>query len=326
MTQQWIRKVRLVVGNGSEGIDCSDMRIRFMVRTQDSQTPWHADITITNLSNATANKIRKEYHEVYLEAGYQGNSAEIFRGEILQVRGPGRESPTDTYLNILASASQKAHSYAVVNKTLAAGHTFRDQVDACLEALKPYGVTAGYITDLGSTKMPRGRAMFGMARNQLRSICMSVGAACFIDGKKLNIVKYGESLPGNATVINSETGMIGMPIQTIEGVEARCLLNPRLKVTSLVKIDEASIQKAKLAVDQVTGTAIASNGAYGNSLQQNMLDFNIDPDGTYKILQVTHIGDTRGTEFYTDVLCRSYAHGTSPAAGARGLADPSGSN
>ena len=47
----------------------------------------------------------------------------IRRGEteIVQVRGPGRESPTDTYLNIQAAASPDAHGYAVVNKTLAAG-------------------------------------------------------------------------------------------------------------------------------------------------------------------------------------------------------------
>lgn len=318
MTEQWIRKVRLVVGNGSEGIDCSEMRIRFMVKTQDTQTPWQADITISNLSSATANKIRKEYTEVFLEAGYQSNSAEIFRGKILQVRGPARESPTDTYLNILAASSPDAHSYAVVNKTLAAGHSFRDQVDACLEAMKPYGITAGYIADLGSAKMPRGRAMFGMARNQLRAICMSVGAACFVEGTKLNIVKYKDALPGDAVVINSDTGMIGMPVQTIEGVEARCLLNPRLKVNGLVKINEASIQKAKLPIDNATA------GAGGQSLQKTILDRNIDADGTYKILQLVHSGDTRGTEFYTDMICASYNNGISPAAAARGLGDVSG--
>ena len=321
MTRQWIRKVRLVVGNGSQGIDLSGLRIRFMVRTQDTQTPWQADITITNLSNATANKIRKEYKEVYLEAGYEdGGSEEIFRGKVVQVRGPGRENPTDTYLNIQAAASPDAHAYAVVNKTLAKGHTFKDQVDACLEALKPYGVVAGHIADLGNVKMPRGRAMFGMARNHLRAICMSVGAACFIDGNKLNIVKYKDALPGGVIVINSDTGMIGMPAQTIEGVEARCLLNPKIKVNGLIKIDEASIQMSKITVDNATAAA------GGQSTQKSLLDRNIDADGIYKVLQLTHIGDTRGTEFYTDMLCASYNNGVSIAASARGLGDTSGGN
>lgn len=314
MTQQWLRKVRLVVGNGSEGIDCSDLRIRFVVRKAEIGFPEYADITITNLSSATANKIRNEYKEVYLEAGYEGNSAEIFRGEVVQVRGPGRESPTDTYLNIIATASQRAHSYAVVNKTLAAGHTFKDQVDAVLEAMKPFGVTAGYITDLGSTKMPRGRAMFGMARNQLRAICGSVGAAWFISGDKLNIVKYGETLPGDAVVLNSETGLIGMPVQTIEGVEARCLINPRLKVDGKVQINEASIQKAKYIVD--------NQNSY--EVQRSQLDLNISADGIYKIIFLTFSGDTRGTEFYADMTCMP-ANGAVPVAAAqRYLPNPIG--
>jgi len=314
MTRQWLRKVRLVVGNGADGIDCSDLRIRFAVRKAEVGYPEQADITVTNLSNATANRIRNEYKEVYLEAGYEGNSAEIFRGEVIQVRGPGRETPTDTYLNIQAAASQRAHSYAVVNKTLAAGHTFRDQVDAVLEAMKPFGVTAGYIADLGETKMPRGRAMFGMARNQLRAICGSVGASWFISGAKLNIVKNNESLPGEAVVLNSNTGMIGMPVQTIEGVEVRCLLNPRLKVDGLVQINEASIQKAKLN--------ITTDESY--EVQKSILEQVIATDGIYKILFLTHSGDTRGTEFYSDILCTAANKAISPAVAQRYLPNPSG--
>ncbi|MFG1302728.1 hypothetical protein V5F34_01120 [Xanthobacter autotrophicus] len=314
MTQQWIRKVRLVVGNGSEGIDCSEMRIRFAVKKAEVGYPEQADITITNLATATATKIRNEYKEVYLEAGYEGSSSEIFRGEIVQVRGPGRENPTDTYLNIQAAASQRAHSYAMVNKTLASGHTFKDQVDACLEALKPYGVTAGHITDLGNVKMPRGRAMFGMARNQLRAICGSIGASWFISGGKLNIVKYNETLPGNAVVLNSDTGMIGMPVQTIEGVEVRCLLNPKLKIDGLIKIDEGSIQRSKLS--------ITTDESY--EVQKTFLEQVIATDGLYKILFLTHIGDTRGTEYYSEILCTAANKSISPAVAQRYLPNPSG--
>lgn len=303
-----------MVGNGSQGIDCSEMRIRFLVRKQKTGAPEQADITITNLSNATANKIRNEFKEVYLEAGYEGGAEEIFRGEIVQVRGPGRENPTDTYLNIQAVASPRAHSYAVVNKTLAKGHTFRDQVDAVLEAMKPFGVTAGHIADLGNVKMPRGRALFGMARSQLRTICQSVGASWHITGGKLNIVKNTDSLPGGAIVLNSDTGMVGMPVQTIEGVEVRCLLNPRLKVEGLVKIDEASIQKAKYNITTDENYLV----------QKAELDRLIAADGIYKILFLNHSGDTRGTDYYSDMICVAASAGVSIAGAQQHVPNPSG--
>lgn len=293
MTEQWIRSCRLFVGNGSSAIEVSDLRVRFDVQKATTQTPEQADITISNLSNATASKIQKEYDYVTLQAGYSGELSTIFEGEIVQKRGPGRESPTDTYFNILAKAGQRAYSYAIVNKTLASGHTFRDQVDACLEALKPYGITAGHIADLGKVKMPRGRAMFGMVREQLRAICGSVNASWRIDGKKLNIVKNDRTLPGGAVVINSDTGMIGMPVQTIDGVDVRCLLNPKIKVDGLIKIDEASIQRAKFN--------LTTNESYQRD--QSILDRQISADGIYKVLFLAHHGDTRGTDWYTDIHC-----------------------
>ncbi|WP_394025301.1 phage protein [Xanthobacter flavus] len=304
MTRQWIRQCRLMIGNGSEAVDVSDLRIRFNVQRATTPTPEQADIIITNLSNATANRIvSDEYKNVVLQAGYDGNFDTIFEGEIVQRRGPGRESPTDTYVNLLVKGGQLAVSYGVVNKTLAAGHTIRDQVDACLEALKPYGIVAGHISDLGSTKMPRGRAMFGMVRNQLRSICNAVGATWWIEGKKLNILSNKENMPGDAIVINSGTGMIGMPVQTIDGVEVRCLLNPRINLGSVLKIDEASIQRAKYSLDNVDSYLID---------QKPLYDSNIASDGLYQVKFMSHSGDTRGTDWYTDSICIAL-HGGIPS-------------
>lgn len=304
MTKQWIRQCRLLVGNGSEAVDVSNLRIRFNVQRATVPTPEQADIIITNLSNATANKIvRDEYTEVVLQAGYDGSLETIFEGEIVQRRGPARENPTDTYVNLLVKGGQRAHSYGIVNKTLSAGHTFRDQVDACLEALKPYGITAGHISDLGTVKMPRGRAMFGMVRNQLRAICSSVGATWWIEGKKLNILKSTETMPGNAVVINSETGMIGMPVQTIEGIEVKCLLNPKINLGSILKINEASIQKGKYMLDNTNSYLID---------QRPLYDSNIAADGLYEVRFLSHSGDTRGTDWYTDALCTAL-HGGIPS-------------
>lgn len=289
MTEQWLRQCNLVVGNGSQATNLSELRVRFVTRQATVQAPGHADITITNPSSATASMIQKEYDKVVLQAGYPGNLATIFEGEIIQKR-KGRENPTDTFLHILAKEGQQAYSYAVMSKTLAAGHTFRDQVNACLESMAPYGITAGYIADLGQTKMPRGRAMFGMVREQLRLICQTTGAHWRVTGSKLEIVKNNETRPGSAIVLNARTGLIGMPVQTFDGIEARCLLNPEIKPGSLVQINNASIQMA----------AISPN--YGSGGQNEKLP-STDADGFYKVYEVSHHGDTRGTDWYSDIVC-----------------------
>lgn len=300
MARQWKRQCRLTIGNGSDAVIVSGMsdgagnlleglRVRFHVNQETYQAPENAEVTITNLSDATANKIQKEYDRFVLEIGYPENLATVFEGEIVQKR-KGRENPTDTYLTLLARGGQRAYSYGVVNKSLASGHTLRDQVDAVLEALKPYGITAGAIADLGAAKMPRGRALFGMARDHLRAITQTAGCSWWVANNKLNIVKHGETLPGAVVVLNSDTGMIGMPSQTMGGIEVRCLINPEIKAGSKIQIDEASIQRAALTTN------------YSAQAQQYLVP-DVASDGIYKVLGVTMSGDTRGTDWYQDLAC-----------------------
>lgn len=107
---------------------------------------------------------------------------------------------------------------------------------------------------------------------------------------KLNIVKHGESLPGAVVVLNSDTGMVGMPSQTMGGIEVRCLINPEIKAGSKIKIDEASIQRQALTTN------------YSAQARQYLIP-DIASDGIYKVLGVVMSGDTRGTDWYQDLIC-----------------------
>ncbi len=308
---QWLRSYSLVVGNGSASTTIQSLagepglRIRFSVKRWNLQTPNNATITITNLSDATAQKISKEFDACVLQVGYGDDLATIFQGEIKQKIGNGLETPTDTYFKILAAEGQKAYSYGIVNKTLASGHTFRDQVDACLEALKPYDIKAGYIADLGSAKMPRGRAMFGMVREHLRAICRATNTTWSIEGTQLQILKNTDPLPGQTIVLNSKTGLIGMPVQTLDGIHARCLLNPRIKAGCTVQINEKDIQQAELSLQNAVGEA------------QKPLLPSIATDGLYTVWYTEHTGDSRGTEWYTDMVCIAQNQGSVPPATAQ---------
>lgn len=290
MTRQWIREFGLQIEGENDTVDVSKLRGRFNVRYATVQTPNAAEIIVTNLKEETAQKIRKEGTRVTLTAGYQDGHAIIFKGEIIQKR-VGRENPVDTYLAIVAQDGDRAYNFATVSKTLAAGSTFKDQVDVAVEAMKPYGVTPGYISDLGDRKMPRARTLFGMARDVLRDVAVSTGASWTVESGKLDIVKNRETKPGDVIVLNSQTGMIGRPVQTFDGVIARMLLNTTVKPNRLIKIDEASIDAATFSPNYT--------GALGNEI----LKTGIAADGLYKIIAVEHHGDTRGNPWYTEVVC-----------------------
>ncbi|NTA27391.1 phage protein [Allorhizobium ampelinum] len=289
MAEQWIRYCKLTIEGGGDAIDMSSLRIRFQVTQHTLQSPNAADITISNLSDNTVNLIKKEGQTVTLEAGYEQNPGLIFKGQIIQKRS-GRENPVDTYVNVIAQGGDQAYNHAVVNKTLAAGSTYKDQVMVCYEAMKEFGVTLGNIADLGSKKMPRARVMHGMARDILRTIAISTGTSWSIQNNQLTFTKNNEPNSKSAIVLNSRTGMIGLPQQTIDGITVRCLLNPQIVPGTLIQIDQASVQEVKLSADY---TAVVQNA---------MIPSTAD-DGFYKVLVVNHSGDTRGQDWYSDILC-----------------------
>lgn len=299
MTRQWLREVSLTVETGSETIDVSELRVRFKVTQNRLQTPNAADIIITNLKEETAQKIKKEGSLVTLKAGYQGASEGLFKGNLIQKR-TGRENPVDTYVALVATSGDKAYNFSTVSKTLAAGATFKDQVDVVLEAMKPHGITAGYIADLGNKKMPRGRTLFGMARDVMRDIAFSTGTSWFIEDDKLNITKNNEPKPGEAFVLNSTTGMIGRPVQTLDGIIVRMLLNPKVRPDTRIKIDQGSIDEA------------AFNPNYTAEVANSMIPSLAD-DGMYRVLVADHHGDSRGNPWYTEVICiRADGQGPQP--------------
>ncbi|MGO4738656.1 hypothetical protein AB4099_19060 [Bosea sp. 2KB_26] len=299
MTRQWIREVSLSIDAGGESIDVSALRIRFKVAQNRLQTPNIAEITVTNLKEETAQKIKKEGQIVTLKAGYVGGSEGLFKGNLIQKR-VGRENPVDTYLTMLAQSGDKAYNFATVSKTLAAGSTFKDQVDVVLEAMKPHGITAGYIADLGSKKMPGPRTLFGMARDTMRDIAFSTGTSWFIEDDKLNVTKNNEPRPGEAFVLNSTTGLIGRPVQTLDGIIVRMLLNPKVRPDTRLKIDQGSIDEAAFNPN--------FTGEVSNAMIPSLAD-----DGLYRVLVADHHGDTRGNSFYTDAICiRADGQGPQP--------------
>lgn len=80
--------------------------------------------------------------------------------------------------------------------------------------------------------------------------------------------------------LSPESGLIRTPEQTDNGVKAKCLLNPLLNLNKMVYIDNALVKEQ-----------VHSVGQYYPRLRGN---------GVYRILTLTHTGDTRGNDWYTE--------------------------
>ncbi len=285
MNAQWLRACSLTVGKGSAGLELGALRVVFATRKGDVETPNSAEIRVYNLSAGTAARIRREFTRVVLQAGYQDNIGTIFDGTIRQVR-TGRENGTDTWLEIIAADGDAAYNFATVNTTLAAGSKPADRVAVAQAAMAEKGAGAGYTPDLGGQALPRGKVMYGMARQHMRNEAETTDTTWSIQDGKVQMLPRAGYLPGAAVVLTHETGLVGTPEQTQDGIRVRCLLNPRLRVGGRIKLDNASVLRAK--------TDLKASA---------LLPPSLDHDGIYRILTVEFRGDTRGNDWYADMVC-----------------------
>lgn len=308
MTEQYLRNASLIVGDASgNALDLSQMRIQFMVRNGSVQTLKQADIRIYNLSDATAKQIESEFTQVQLQVGYAGNLSLIFRGTICWVYR-GRLNATDSYVRIIAQDGDEAYNFAVVNQTLSAGWDPSTVFGAVAKSMSPYGVTTGYSSITGNPA-PRGKVLFGMARDRLRCLADSQHAGWGIENSTLNLVPYSTVMPGTVPALNAQTGMLGVPEQTIQGIIVRCLLNPDIRSFGKLQIDNSAITSLTVK-QQLTGSDVVVVPSK-------------DWDGFYVAHCVTHQGDTRGNEWQTEAICIA-VDGTAPANGPTIQDVPSG--
>ena len=283
----WQRRVQLLIGqDDGQWLDVSELRIRFHVEQALVGKPGHAVITVNNMANDTAQRIQREGAPVILQAGHEGNAGMIFRGTAIQIRR-GRESQTDTFLEITAIDGDIAYMYATVNVSMAAGWTHTDQLKEMQKGMQAKGVDPGYTGELYQNKAVRGKALFGAVRDHMHDFSVSTGTEWAINMGKMDVVPVGGILPDEAFLLTPDTGLIGMPTQSVDGIHVRALLNPCFRAGAQVKLQNSSIVMAQI------------NPAYADVTYNAPIDL----DGAYKIYSVSHTGDTRGNDYYTDMIC-----------------------
>jgi hypothetical protein len=307
MTDQYFDRIcKLYVGViGGDGIDLSELHIVFNIHQNDFESPNHAEIKVHNLNRDTMSQIQAwgENAIVHLEAGYvQNNTLEtIFHGTISQMR-VGRENETDTFVEMLCMDGDILYNDNAgwLSTTVAAGSTQKQTIDQITQSLNAGKQQA--VMNISQQPAPsegkywsaaslRGKVLWGMPRNMIRNVAQQIGYRWSIQNGQVQFVAEQGYLPGDAIVLNPSTGLVGTPTQTDNGIVLRSLLNPKIKISSLIQLNESLINQeivnSMTTYDRWAGLVNAAPLA-------------ADPS-VYCVLVAEHHGDNRGREWYTDM-------------------------
>lgn len=293
MSDQFGRKISLILFKDEKALDLSQFRIRFNTTNADFESPNSLAIRVYNLSDQTIHKIQGEFSQVVLNAGYEtGNFGVIFQGSIKQFK-IGRESNKDNYLDIYAADGDLGFNYGVVNTTLAARSTVQDQIRAIVASMPDVEIDniPDVISNKGNQVSLRGKTLFGMSRIRMRNIASTLDVSWSIDNGKVVLIPTRGYLPGEVVKINVLNGLIGVPERTEEGIKLTCLLNSKLRIGGLIRLNNSEI--AQLVQQNPEDPTVY------NFYKGFQLNAPLSKDGTYRLYSVEHEGDSRGREWYS---------------------------
>jgi hypothetical protein len=289
-----------------QGLELAALRVTFNVHKNTATTPNFLDARVYNMAPATMKKVI-QFGRIKLSAGYKyGQYGVIFDGMVVQYRR-GKENPTDTYLEIIAADGQKM-------VTSNSAHRFEQgsmESDGIKTIVNDIGIPVGFMSQkVGTDTLLRPWIVAGSSQHYIRDMMVKYNADTFVDMNKLYIVSQQEYLEGEAVVLNTRTGLVGIPEATPQGMQIRCLLNPRIKIGGLVKLDSEFISGVAFIPGGQEVTGSEANRVLAQSYGADEATFKLQdvpvptsPIGLYKIYMMEISGDTRGQSWYCDMIC-----------------------
>lgn len=270
------------------------LRCTFSIEESASQSPWYADIAIWNLAGDTKADILDQCNidgtSVQVEAGYQkGKYATIYQGKIFQPLFD-RLNATDHVLTLHCIDGLDVMIGNFCSFTLSKGWNY---VQLIKEMARASGITIATDERTGKEKISdkidpnthdRARSTATEPQYLMRDIARKNNALFWVKRSQLHVAKLEDDGDRPPVVLSSKSGLIGTPQQMTNGVQFQTLLDPDLCIDSplrMVKIENAYIAQMKI--------------------RQGMNPSPLDKDGLYKVIRVVHRGDTRGTDWYTEV-------------------------
>ena len=298
--RQWGRHIQVVVGKAGTGLSIENLRVHFEVAKTVEAAPNVAVIKIYNLHPDNEAKIKNEFDEVLLNAGYTDAMRLVFRGNIKHVYR--YRDGNDYITEIEGGDGDKDFRRAVMNETLAAGTTTAQLVDRAVGTFKGVGGTAKGYVQVNDRARLRGRVISGNTRDVLHDVARESGANWSIQDGQLVIVSTNDVLPGEAVLIRADTGMLGAPEINDKGIAVKCLLNPVLRVNGAIQLDNNGI-RAKRVKAQALATKREKQETHSPLGREHPQLVRLDPDGVYKVIKLTHRGDNRGQDWVSEIEC-----------------------
>lgn len=271
--QLFQRAVRLTVDTQQiEGLD-----VQFKVRKTSNKEPNTCECSVYNLSQASRALLGEKGIQLTLDAGYVGTLAQIFRGNATCYH---EHVGADWITRLSIVDGERSYRYALVNENFKPGTMVHHVVARVASALNLDVTDAVNLVRANNTEQfTQGYVAHGRASTELDKLLKGRGFEWSIQDGRLQVLLKGTTTSHREVVLTPDSGLIGSPTfgtASVGNPEPGQKRGPRvLKLKSLLQPDLKPGRRVHVESEGIKGT--------------------------FRILTVTHSGDTSGADWYSDV-------------------------
>lgn len=236
--RQYLRRVVVTLSGPNGDLKVTDLKIAFEIDKNADANPNTAVIWIYNFSKANRGKINKEFEKVRVEAGYQGHPGEkgnvgvIFDGQISDVLHMREET------SIVSIIECGDGDKGIRLGTIARAFQKRTKPKEMIEAIQKEmpDVALGEIKDAESLPETESEVvMCGSCKRELNKLGRTYGFLWSVQDGALEVCPKKKAFD-EVIVISADTGMVGQPSITDNGLMVKTLLNPHLRINRQVEV------------------------------------------------------------------------------------------
>lgn len=247
----------------ANAVEISALRMTFQIEKHLGSEPNKSEITITNLAEVSRSAIERKPLHVRLEAGYDGEYAQLFVGDLRY--GSSTLDGVDWMTRLEVGDGDRAYNHARVKRSYKSGVS---KSTVLQDIAKSMGLRVP--TSLADARelleqYATGVTLQGPSRAEMDRLLKSSGMSWSVQDGKLQVLRSTDVRSDRAFVVSQDTGMIGSPEY---GAPKKPGESPVLSVRML------------LAPEVFPG---------GRILLQSK---NKSINGTFRVERVVHTGDT----------------------------------
>jgi len=229
MSLQFGRKYKIQV----DTIVFDNLDVEFHILKSLKKDPNTLDLTIYNLNKDHRRQLESvENPIVQIEAGYEDNMGVIYLGLLREVSSVLKQP--DWVTTLTSGDGEKKKRNGRVNKSFAAGTKWKRVLK---EVAKTLEIETGNLDEvIGSGKLieatdefSHGVVVSGQASKEMDRLIRSAGLEWSIQDGAFQILEAGKALAKEAIVLTPNTGLIGSPTVSSDGILTfTALLNPNI--------------------------------------------------------------------------------------------------